>query len=421
MTDSNMQKFDVVVVGGGPAGLMVAGTAAEQGTSVAIIEKNSSLGKKLLLTGKGRCNITNAEFNKRKLAEHYGKKGKALLSPLSAFAPQDTIKFFEKIGVKTKTERGQRVFPKSDKATEVLDKLVKHLTKQNINIFTNSKVKDFVKTEDGKISHIVTNKGKKIAANSFVVCTGGKAYPKLGSTGDGFEWAEKLGHTIITPKPALTPIEIEEEWTRKTQGLDLKNIKLSAYQNGKKKTERFGEMIFTHFGISGPTVLDISREVGDLLEKGPVTLVLDLKPALTPQEVDKRIQKDFKKFQNKLFRNSLDDLLPQKIIPIIIKMSEINPNKQVNVITKEERAKLVKLFKELKMTVVDILGFEKAIITSGGIELKEIDFKSMRSKIVDNLFFAGEIINLDGPCGGFNLQICWTTGYIAGKNASILK
>lgn len=418
MNNYDTKKFDIVVIGGGPAGMMSAGIAAQNGASVALLEKNSKLGQKLLLTGKGRCNITNAEFDNRKLSEKYGKEGKALLSPFSVFAPKDTISFFENIGIKTKIEHGQRVFPSSDSAPDVLNALVKFLKKRNVNIIFNTAVAGFKQKADGKISHIITADNKKIFADNYIICTGGKSYPKLGSTGDGYLWAEKLGHTILKPKPSLTPIKIKESWIKDAQGLSLKNVKLTL-QNEKKNAECFGEMLFTHFGISGPIALDISKEVGALLEKGGAVLRLDLKPALSAVELDKRIQKDFKKFQNKLFKNSLDDLLPQKLIPIIINLSKINPDKKVHSITKEERGRLVNLFKNMKMTPERLIGFEKAIVTSGGISLKEIDFKTMRSKIVKNLFFAGEIINLDGPCGGFNLQICWTTGYIAGKNAAL--
>lgn len=418
MNNYDARKFDVVVIGGGPAGMMSAGIAAQNGASVALLEKNSKLGQKLLLTGKGRCNITNAEFDNRRLSEKYGKEGKALLSPFSIFAPKDTINFFENLGIKTKIERGKRVFPLSDSAPDVLSALVKFLKKQNVNIIFNAIIADFKQKADGKISHIITSDNKKIFADNYIICTGGKSYPKLGSTGDGYLWAEKLGHTISKPKPSLTPIKIKESWVKDAQGLSLKNVKLTL-QNGEKGAECFGEMLFTHFGISGPIALDISKKVGAILDKGKAILRLDLKPALSAVELDKRIQKDFQKFQNKLFKNSLDDLLPQKLIPIIINLSKINPDKKVHSVTKEERGRLVNLLKNIKMTPEGLLGFEKAIVTSGGISLKEIDFKTMRSKIVKNLFFAGEIINLDGPCGGFNLQICWTTGYIAGKNAAL--
>jgi len=425
MNNYDTRKFDVVIIGGGPAGMMSAGIAAQNGASVALLEKNSKLGQKLLLTGKGRCNITNAEFDNRKLSEKYGKEGKALLSPFSIFAPKDTISFFENLGIKTKIERGQRVFPSSDSAPDVLNALIKFLKKQNVNIIYNTTIADFKQKIDGKISYIITSDNEKIFADNYIICTGGKSYPRLGSTGDGYLWAEKLGHTISKPKPSLTPIKIKESWVKDAQGLSLKNVKLTlwqgsgqAKQNEEKSVECFGEMLFTHFGISGPISLDISKKVGALLDKGEAILRLDLKPALSALELDKRIQKDFQKFQNKLFKNSLNDLLPQKLIPIIINLSKINPDKKVHSITKEERSRLVNLLKNIKMTPKELIGFERAIVTSGGISLKEIDFKTMRSKIVKNLFFAGEIINLDGPCGGFNLQICWTTGYIAGKNAA---
>jgi len=374
-----------------------------------------------LVTGKGRCNITQAEFNSKELADKFGKEGRFLLYALSVFGPKQVIEFFENLKLKTKTERGGRVFPKSDKAEDVLQVLRCYLVKNGVKILVNKKVKKIIK-ENNRIVAVLTEDGEKIIADKYIIATGGKAYPMFGSTGDGFVWAKNLGHTIIKLKPALTPIKIQEKWPKEAQGLTLKNVLLSIYENGKKRDNRFGELLFTHFGISGPIVLDISKTVGEFLKlrknNGEIKLSLDLKPALDLETLDKRIQKDFIKFNRKLFKNSLDDLLPQKLIDIVVKLSGINGNKQVNEITKEERRKLVKLLKNLEMTPIELLGFNKAIITAGGVSLKEINAKTMKSKIIENLYFAGEIINLDGPTGGYNLQLCWSTGYVAGENTS---
>jgi len=414
--ENNVQKFDIVVIGGGPAGMMAAGKAAEMGAKVAILEKNDKLGQKLLLTGNGRCNITNAEFNNRKLADQYGKEGKVLLSPFSVFAPKDVIDFFEKIKVKTKIERGNRVFPESNRAVIVLKALLNLLKKHKVDILSNTHVVEFKKNSDENISHILTENKKKITANNYIICTGGKSYPTLGSTGEGYRWAQKLGHSINKPSPALVPMRIKESWAKELQGLGLKNVELKTVSG---KIKRFGEMMFTHFGIGGPIVLDMSKEIGELLEnQKKVEIILDLKPALNLQELDKRIQKDFDKFANKLFKNSLEDLLPQRLIPAVITFSGISPDKKTNSITKKERAYLAYTLKNIRLTVTELMGFDRARVTTGGVSTKEIDFKTMKSKIIGNLFFAGEIIDLDGPCGGFNLQLCWTTGYVAGQNAA---
>lgn len=422
MVEKDNEIFDVAVVGGGPAGMMATGRAAELGAKVLLLEKNDFLGKKLLITGKGRSNITKAEFNPRELVKKYGREGDFLLHALSIFGPKEIVDFFEKRGLKMKVERGKRIFPETDSAKDVLNILMSYLKHGEVEIMTNSEVKEIAK--DGKeISRIIVKNGRTsgvrpILAKNYVVCTGGKAFPGTGSTGDGYKWAESLGHTIIKTRPALVPIEIKEGWPKKLQGLSLKNVELTVLQNGKKKDSRFGEMIFTHFGLSGPIVLDLSFIIGELAEKGEVKLNLDLKPALDEQSLDKRIQSDFLKYKNKLFRNSSDDLLPQKLIPIIIELSRIDPVKKVNLITKEERRGLVRILKNLEMTVSSLLGFEHAIVTSGGVSLKEIDSKTMRSKLIENLFFAGEIINIHGPTGGYNLQVCWSSGYIAGQSAA---
>jgi predicted Rossmann fold flavoprotein len=414
MTKNNLH-YDVAVIGGGPAGMMAAGRAGELGKKVILLEKNEELGKKLLLTGKGRCNITNAEFDLRKLVGKYGKNGDFLYQPFSVFGIKNTIDFFEKKGLKTEVERGLRVFPAHGRAQDVLDILTANLKKTNVAIVPDCRVLKIEK-EGKKITGLVTTKGE-VAADNYILCTGGKAYPDTGSTGDGFLWLEKLGHTIADPRPSLVPIKIKEDYGKELLGLSLKNVEISAWQNNKKKTSEFGECLFAHFGLSGPIILDISKIVGELLKEGEVELSLDLKPALDFDTLDKRLQRDFQKYSNKMFKNSLDDLLPQKIIPLIVRLSKIDPEKKGNGITKNERQNLVKLLKNVKMTAVGLLGFEEAIITAGGILTKEIEAKTMRSKIIDNLFFAGEIIDVDGPTGGFNLQICWSTGYLAGQSA----
>ena len=409
-------KFDVAVVGAGPAGMIAAGRAAELGAKVILIEKNKKPGIKLLLTGKGRCNITNAEFNLRKLVENYGKNGKFLFHAFSVFGPKDIINFFEKLRLKTKTERGKRIFPLSDKSEDVLRALINYLTKNKVNIVYNSAVIG-VDCKDHKIKKLILE-NEEIVAGNYIFCTGGKSYPLTGSTGDGFKWATDLGHRIKKISPVLVPIKIKENWVKELQGLSLKNVEISVFQKGKKERSEFGECLFTHFGLSGPIILDISKKVGELLKDGEVKLLLDLKPALDSAKLDGRVQRDFKKYRNKLFKNCLANLLPCKLIPVIVKLSNINPEKKVNMITKEERHNLVRLLKNLEMTVRELLGFDSAIITSGGISLEEIDHKTMRSKVIDNLFFAGEIIDVDGPTGGFNLQVCWSTGYLSGESAA---
>ncbi len=410
--------FDVAVIGGGPSGMMASGKAGEAGAKVLLIEKNKTPGKKLLLTGKGRCNFTRAEFNERLFVEDFGKGGKFLLSALFNFGAEDVIGFFEKHKLKTKIERGKRVFPATDQAEDVLNVLIRYLEENKVQVMGGTRVVD-LEREGNRIKRLVTSKGDILAKN-FIICTGGKSYPLTGSAGDGYDFARKLGHKIITPEPALVPIKIKEKWVGDLQGLSLKNVQINVFQNGKKQDDRFGEMLFAHFGLSGPIILDISKKVGELLKLGETIISLDLKPALEYPLLDQRIQKDFKKYNNKIFKNSLKELLPQKLIPVIIKLSGINPEKTVNVITKEERKKLVGLLKNLKMQALGLLGFDQAIVTSGGVDLKEIDPKTMKSKLIDNLFFAGEIINLHGPTGGYNLQLCWSTGCLAGKNAARL-
>jgi predicted Rossmann fold flavoprotein len=408
--------FDVAVVGGGPAGMFAAGRAAELGARVVLIEKNKNLGRKLLLTGNGRCNITQAVFNVREFIENFDENGKFLFSCLSAFGVEETINFFKNHGLDTKIERGGRVFPVSDRAADVQNVLMDYVTRSGATIKSDSSVID-VERRDNKISRLILREGA-IASNSYILCTGGKSFPGTGSTGDGLRWSKKLGHHVTELTPALVPVDIKEKWVKDLQGLSLKNIEMNIIQHNKRQDSDFGELMFTHFGVSGPIVLHKSKKIGQLLKQGEVKLSLDLKPALDFTKLDKRLQRDFKKYQNRAYKNCLDDLLPQKLIPTIVELSGIDPYKKVNRITREERHTLVNLLKGLEMTVFGLLGFGQALITSGGVSIKEIDPKTMRSKLIDNLFFAGEIIDLDGPTGGYNLQVCWSTGYIAGENAS---
>ena len=410
------KKYNLAVIGGGPAGIMAAGRAGELGSRVVLLEKNTQLGTKLLMTGKGRCNITNAEEDLKKLIKTYGPNGKFLYSALNKFSNQDVINFFKKFGLKTKIERGNRVFPVSDKATDIVNCLNEFLTKNKVEIKFNSSVKKII-LKNKKLEKIILQDGQEIIADNYLIATGGKSYPRTGSTGDGYKWLEKLGHTIIKPKPALTPIIIKEKNIKKLEGLSLKNVEISLW-SGQKIDSEFGEALFTGNGLSGPIVLNLSKKVSENLEKDLV-IKIDFKPALDFPTLDKRILKDFAEQKNKQFKNSLDKLLPKKLIPVIIELSGIKPDKAVNEITKDERKKLLKLLKEFELTVKGLVGFEKAIVTSGGVNLKEVDPKTMKSKIIKNLYLAGEILDLDGPTGGYNLQVAWSTGYSAGDATTL--
>ncbi len=384
---------------------MMAAIAAKP-AKVVIIEKNDSLGRKLLLTGGGRCNLTQAEFDDRKFIEALGPKGKFLFSSISSFGPKETIDFFRKIDVPTKIERASRVFPRSDRATDVLTALTKELS--NARILLSEQVIDF----DGKT---IILKDKKIEAKAFILATGGKSYPSTGSTGDGYEWAKKLGHTIVDPKPALSAVKTEEEWVKNLRGLSFPNTRISAMRNGKRKASIVGEMIFTHFGISGPAVINLSKKVGELMTEGLVLLEIDLIPDIDYEKMDAVFQKKFHSSKN--VKNLLSETVPARMADQILNSLKIDEEKEANKITRTERKNIISALKATKLTVKELDGFNGAMVTSGGIELGEIDSRTMQSKINPNLFFAGEIIDLDGPTGGYNLQICWSTGYAAGKGA----
>ncbi len=414
-------EFDLIVIGGGSSGMMAAGRAAENGARVLLLEKNENLGVKLLITGKGRCNITNNELNKNNLVDFYGKKGRFLFSAFNNFDIKDVINFFAKRGVATKTERGARVFPVSDKSRDLLDVLINYLRENKVKIKTNAEVK-VIKFNNSEISSVVLKNGDEYSAKNYLVTTGGKSYPLSGSAGDGYKWLAKMGHIIIEPKPALCSIIIKEPWIKELEGLSLKNVQINIFQTnshvktGKKVDSRFGEALFTGNGMSGPIILDMSKNIGELLASGQVYLEIDFKPKLDFKTLDKRLQKDFLESKNKQFKNSLDQLLPKKIIPIFIKLSKINSAKKIHAITKEERKIILHLLKNFKLNISQVSGFERAIVTAGGVDLKEVDSKTMKSKIINNLYLAGEILDIDAPTGGYNLQSCWSTGFTVGEN-----
>jgi predicted Rossmann fold flavoprotein len=421
--ENNQEKFDIAVIGGGPAGMMAAGRAAELGARVVLLEKNASLGKKLLLTGKGRCNLTQAEFDLKEMVKKFGKNGKFLFSSLASFGPEEVIKFFEDRKLPTKIERGGRVFPATDKSRDVLRVMQKYLEKNKVKIMFGCEIVGF-ESDGKKIKDIKLKKGGnipdggRVLADKFILSTGGKSYPVTGSTGDGYQWAEELGHTIITPAPALVPIKTKEAWIKDAQGLSLKNVEIKLIQNNKKQDSRFGEMLFTHFGLSGPIVLDISKKAGELMELGEVTISIDLKPALSLDQLDARLQRDFRDNGKKDFINYLPELLPQKMISVIIELCGIDPRKKIYAVTRDERKKMISLLKDLRLTADGTTGYNQAVVTSGGVRTKEVNSKTLQSRVISNLFLAGEILDLDGPTGGYNLQMCWSTGFAAGTYAA---
>ncbi|MFH1253007.1 MAG: aminoacetone oxidase family FAD-binding enzyme [Candidatus Uhrbacteria bacterium] len=412
------KPYDVVVIGGGPAGMMAAGRAAEKGARVILLEKNPTLGQKLLLTGGGRCNLTNAEFDKNIFLNKFKAAKKFLFSPLSKFGVEETIEFFQQQNLPTKIEAEKRVFPVSDKAQDVLKTMISYMRQGQVEIKTNVQVYGF-EIFDKKIIGVRLKDGEVIRAKNFVLATGGKSHPETGSTGDGLVWLKKIGHQIIEPDLALVPIKIKETWVHQLSGLSLSDAYISVWQNNKKQNSNHGKMLFTHFGLSGPLILNMSKGIGQLLKTGPVTLSLDLLPDFDTATTDKKIQEIFSANQNKKIKNSLSDLILPALVETLLKLAEIDSEKFVNKISREERLKLVKLLKNLPMTVQSLMGVENAIVTSGGVDLKEVDFKNMRSKLYPNLFLVGDVLDIERPSGGYSLQLCWTTGFVAGEAAGL--
>lgn len=418
----------VAVIGGGPAGMMAAISASKKGNEVYLIEKNGRLGKKLLITGKGRCNITSS-LDIKDFIQNIPGNGKFLYSAFDNYTNNDIINFLKEHGVGVKEERGNRIFPVSDKSMDVLNAFEKELKKKNVKIKLNTRVVG-IDTENGRVESLTyeneNGQLKKLTADKIILATGGKTYSSTGSTGDGYEIAQKLGHTVTKIRPSLVPLTATGKSLnicKDLQGLSLKNVGIKLIDSTKNKViyEDFGEMLFTHFGVSGPTILSASahllrhKNIDELLKNNKINLVIDFKPALQIEKLDARIQRDFAEEKNKEYKNSLNNLLPQKLINTIVELSQINPNKQVNEVTREERINLAKLLKNFTITISGFRPIEEGIVTSGGISIKEINPKTMESKIVEGLYFAGEVIDVDAYTGGFNLQIAYSTGYTAGS------
>ena len=426
----------VIVIGGGPAGMFAAYFAAKNGHKVTLLEQNEKLGKKLYITGKGRCNITNAS-DMEDLFANVCSNEKFLYSAFYSYTNDQVVDFFESYGLRTKVERGNRVFPVSDHSSDVIATLTRALKEVGVEVRLHTKVTKLLTEvyhdENGEtvvadkkagtikqeIKGVVLQDGASMKADAVVLATGGISYPSTGATGDGYRFAEGLQHKIVEPSPSLVPFEVQESWVPEMQGLALKNVAITIEREGKKLYTDFGEMLFTHFGVSGPMILSASASIKPAYFKDfahELTLKIDLKPALDREQLDKRILKDFEEAKNKQYKNSIQKLLPSKMIPIIIKLSGIDPDKQVNEITKEERAKLVDLLKGLPMTIIGLRGWNEAIITKGGVSVKQVNPSTMESKLVRGLYFAGELLDLDAMTGGYNLQIAWSTGYLAGTS-----
>lgn len=394
--------------------MMAAITAAQNGHQVSVYEKNDKLGKKLFITGKGRCNITNA-CDIETLFTNVVTNAKFLYSSFYGFSNYDVIDFFEKLGIRTKIERGERVFPVSDHSSDVIRALSQEMNRLNVRVQLNCKVKDVV-ADGGRFSHLILNTGERVTGAACIVATGGCSYRSTGSTGDGYIFAERTGHKTREAQPSLVPMEVAEEWIKDLQGLSLRNIKIYIYHGNRELYQEFGEMLFTHYGVSGPVVLSASAVAGDKIVRGKTKLVIDLKPALSAEQLDLRVLRDFDENRNKSFKNALGRLFPTRLIPVMVKCSGIDGEKKVHEISREERQNFVRLIKNFTMTVTALRDFNEAIITKGGVDVKEVNPSTMESKRVQGLYFAGEVLDVDARTGGFNLQIAWSTGYAAGND-----
>ncbi len=405
-------KYDIAIIGGGPAGLMAALRAGQQAAKVVLLEKNDKLGTKLLLSGGGRCNLTNDIRDVRAFITQLGDNGKFLFSALNKFGVKATLDFFNSRGLKTKVEKNNRVFPLSNKATDVLDVLIKELRNNQVELRAKSQVNRFV-TEANKIIKLILSDGREIEAEKYILATGGKSYPQTGSDGDGYKWLAKMGHTINLPQPSLSPLLVETAFIKKLEGLSVIGAKLTLFQGTKKTAEASGDVIFTATGLSGPAALDLSRFIDPAGIKD-LFVEIDFLPQLATQDLDKKLQ-SILMTGGKQIKNSLDGLVVPKFRPVLFELGQIDPNIKSNRINRQERLAILKILKNFKLKITALAGFDKAMITKGGLALNEVEPQTMRSKLIDNLYICGEVLDLDGPTGGFNLQICWTTGYVAGE------
>jgi len=418
---SSVEQFDVVVIGGGPSGMMTAGRAGKLGRSVLLLEKNLSLGRKLLLTGGGRCNITNHKPTPQLMIEKYKGSEKYLHSAFAQFGVDDTISLFNRLGVETKEEPEGRIFPVSDSSRSVLQALVRYMREGNVKVRTDATVSEINVDQGAKLFHITLKDGSEIVAKACIVATGGVSHKETGSTGDGFRWLKKLGHNIIDNNMALVPVALRDGWVKKLSGVTLDEVKLTIFQNGKKHKSQKGKILFTHFGVSGPTILNMSKGIGELLQYGEVVVMLDLFPGIDHAEVKKRLQELLVTESNKQLKNTLAQLVPFSFVSAVLEIGEISGDKVNNSVSHEERLKIVALTKAIPLNVSGLLGASKAIVSSGGVDPKEVNFKTMESRIVPNLYLTGDVLNIDRPSGGYSLQLCWTTGFVAGSNIGQLR
>lgn len=416
MGKENIKKYDVIVIGGGAGGMMSAGRAGELGKRVLLIEKNPMLGKKLRITGGGRCNITNAEYDIHALLKNFGKSEQFLYSTFSQFGVKDTFSFFEKLGLPIVVQARKRAFPHTEKAIDVCNALEKYVKNNKVTILTGTKTSRIMK-EGNKIIGVVAGKNTYVA-DSYILATGGYSHPETGSTGDGFQWLKTLGHSVVDPTPTIVPLATKEKWGHMLSGVSLQSAKITFYADNIKKFSKNGKILFTHFGVSGPMILNSSGAVSDLLHRGIVTAKIDAYPDITEKQLEDKIIKVFDSNKNKIIKNVIDDIAPKGIASVIfLLIPQIDPKTKVHSITREQRKILVKTLKTLPLTITGLLGFDKAVVADGGIPLTEIDTRTMRSKILNNLFITGDLLHINRPSGGYSLQLCWTTGFVAGSHA----
>ena len=408
-------SYDVIVVGGGAAGMMAAGRAAEKGKRVLLLEKNTSLGKKLKITGGGRCNITNAEENQRLLLANYGTAEKFLYACFAQFGVADTFEFFEKRGLPLVVQAGKRAFPKTERALDVFLVLEKYLKQGDVEVRTNVTI-DKIVAKEGVIQKIVAGK-KDFVAKVYILATGGKSHPETGSTGNGFVWLKQLGHTVQNPTPTIVPLAVADAWIKQLAGVTLPNIKITFFSNNKKSLGLKGNILLTHFGLSGPLILNAAGTVADLLHGGEVTAHIDLFPELDLGSLDKHITTIFDDHKNKVLKNVFKLITPKSAGAVLLSLLKIDPKTKIHSITKDQRKTMVQLLKSLPVTITGLMGYDRAVITDGGVALKEIDVKTMRSKLCSNLYIVGDLLHISRPSGGYSLQLCWTTGFIAGDCA----